>query len=72
MFISMPTGGKKMKLGRIRLLHAKCKELLVPKHHAMTVKLQSLLNLSIRKEVSDLPDEPAGDSAQVTTAYETD
>jgi len=40
-FTSMPT--KELKVGRIRLLHAKCKELLVPKHQALTVKLQSLL-----------------------------
>jgi hypothetical protein len=40
-FTSMPT--KELKLDRIRLLHAKCKEVLVPKHHAMTVTLQSII-----------------------------
>jgi hypothetical protein len=41
-FTYVDAHGGGLKLGRIRLLHAKCKEL-VPKHHAMTVKLQSLL-----------------------------
>jgi len=40
-FTSMPT--KELKVGSIRLFHANCKEPLVPKHHAMMVKLQSLL-----------------------------